>query len=171
MIYAVTLLLGSKERFALELGEWRGGLRRVDAWAAGQWVTCDDNMAYVPQLRWSVQHDRARLDSITDSPRPFPGMSPAAVHRQLLANDNGLRDQWSFLEWGPTTDNVLAHLFCDGNHLVLTVEFWREEHLRLHPEHAKSVFMAEIEAGELTDILENVVAALGRNSTSPKESS
>ena len=46
---------------------------------------------------------------------------------------------------GPTTDNVLAHLFREGNHLVITVEFCREEHLRRHPEHLGAIFLAEIE--------------------------
>ena len=78
-ICRVTLLLGTKERFALELGEQREGLRRVDTWAAGQWLTCDDDMAYVPQLLLSVQHDCERLDLIEVSPPLFPGLSPAAV--------------------------------------------------------------------------------------------
>lgn len=163
------MLLGSKERFALELGEWSGGLRRVDAWAAGQWLTCDDNMAYVSQLRWSVQHDHARLHSITYSPPPFPGLSPVAVHRQFLADDNGLREHWRFLQWGPTTDNVTAHLFPDGGHLALTLGFWREEHLRLHPEHVGTVFVAEIEAEELTGILHDAAAGLGGEPTSLTE--
>jgi hypothetical protein len=163
----VTLLLGSKGRFALELGEQREGLHRVDAWAAGQWLTCDDNMAYVPQLRVSVQHDLARLDSIKDSPSPFPGLPPAAVHRQLYAVNDGSRERWWFLQWGPTTDNVLAFLFRDGDHLMITVEFWREEHLRRHPEHMGTVFVAEIEAEELAAILQDAVAALGRDPASP----
>jgi hypothetical protein len=166
----VTLLLGTKERFALEVGEWCGGLRRVDVWAAGQWLTCDDNMAYAPQLRVSVQHDRARLDSIKNSPSPFPGLPPAAVHRQLLADSDGLREQWWFLQWGPTTDDVLAHLFRDGDHLVITVEFCREEHLRRHPEHIGAVFVAEIEAEELAGILQDAAAALGRDPIPPQES-
>lgn len=156
----MTLLWGSKERFALELGEWSGGLRRVDAWAAGQWLTCDDNMAYIPQLRQSVHHDHARLHSITDSPPPFPGLPPAAVHRQFLANDDEMPEQYWFLHWGPTTDNVIAYLFPSGDHLALTAGFWREEHLRRHPEHVGAVFAAEIEAEELAGILCDAAAGL-----------
>jgi hypothetical protein len=150
------------ERFALELGERHEGLRRVDAWVAGQWLTCDDNMAYVPQLQQSVRHDCARLDSIEDSPYPFLGLSPAEVHRRLLADEGELRERWQFLEWGPTTDNVLAHLLPHGNHLVMTVGFCREEHLRRHPEHVGAVFVAEIETEKLADILQGAVAALDR---------
>jgi hypothetical protein len=149
------------------VGEWREGLRRVDIWAAGQWLTCDDNMAYVPQLRSSLQHDRARLDSINASPSPFPGLPPAAVHRQLLADEDGLRERWRFLHWGPTTDNVLGHLFRDGDHLVITVEICRQEHFRRHPEHIGAVFVAEIEAEELGGILQNAAAALTRDPNPP----
>ena len=158
-ICGVTLLMGRKERFALEAGEWDGGLRRVDIWVAGQWLTCDDNMAYVPQFRLSVQRDLARLDSV--APAPFPGLPPAAIHQQLLTDDDGLGEQWWFLHWGPTTDNVLAYLFRDGDRLVITMEFWREEHLRRHLEHRGAVFVAEIEAEELADILQNAVGVLG----------
>jgi hypothetical protein len=113
----MTLLLGDKGRFAAEVSERYGGqLRRVDLWATGQWVTCDDNMAYIPQLRLSVQADRRRLGSLGGSLPPFPGLHPAAVHQQLLTDDDGLRGQWWFLRWGPTTDNVLTHLFRDGDH-------------------------------------------------------
>jgi hypothetical protein len=165
-ICRVTLLLGSKERFALELGEQREGLRRVDTWAAGQWLTCDDNMAYVPQIQRSIQRDYERLDSIEDSSHLFPGLSSTAVHRRLLADEGELRERWQFLTWGPTTDNVLAHLLCYGNQLVMTVGFWREEHLRRHPEHIGAVFVAEIEPQELAGILQGAVAALDRGRAS-----
>ena len=91
----------------------------------------------------------------------FPGLSPSAVHRQLLADDDGLREQWCFLEWGPTTDNVLAHVFRESGHLVITVEFWRDEHLQRCPEHTGVVFTSEITAEELASILQNAAAVLG----------
>jgi hypothetical protein len=158
----VTLLLGSRERFALELGEQREGLRRVDIWAAGQWLTCDDNMAYGPQLQRSIQHDSERLDSIEEQPPLLSVLSPAAVHRRLLADKGELRERSHFLEWGPTTDNVLAHLLRYGGHLIMTVGFWRDEHLRRHPEHVGAVFVAELEAEELAGILQGAVTALSR---------
>jgi hypothetical protein len=57
---------------------------------------------------------------------------------------------------------VLAHLFPHGGHPVMTASFWREEHLRRHPEHVGAVFVAEIEADELAGILQRAVAALDR---------
>lgn len=70
------------------------------------------------------------------------------------------------LTWGPTTDNVLAHLLHYGNHLVMTGGFWREEHLRRHPEHVEAVFVAEIEPEELAGILQGAIAALNRGPAS-----
>lgn len=82
----MTLLLGSKERCALEIGERAEGLRRVDAWMAGQWLTCDDNLAYVPSFGgassatgsgWSQPKSR-RLPSPGCPLRQFTGSySPA----------------------------------------------------------------------------------------------
>jgi hypothetical protein len=51
----VTVFFGDKRRFAVEVGDWDGpALRRVDLWAAGQWLTCDDNMAFVRQFGRAV---------------------------------------------------------------------------------------------------------------------
>jgi hypothetical protein len=163
----VTVPLGDKSRFAVEIGNWHGGLRRVDLWAAGQWLTCDDNWAYVKQLRHSVQADCAWLTSGGGSPTPFPRLSSAATHRRLLADDEGLREQWWFLHWGPTTDNVSAHLFRDGDHLTITLQFWREEHLHLHPEHVGAVFVVEIETEEFVEILRDTITILEQEPTPP----
>jgi len=62
--------------------------------------------------------------------------------------------------WGPTTDNVTSFLFRHNGGLVLTAEFWRQSHLRAHPEHAGVVFTADIPTDELIGILEGLVAAL-----------
>jgi hypothetical protein len=169
MLCGVTLTLGIRDRLAVEPGEWSGGLRRVDVWAADQRLTCDDNMTYVPQMRQSLLHDRARLGALASTLPPFPGLPPAAVHRQLLADGSGLRENWSFLKWGPTTDNVLAHLVPGGDALMLTVEFWRPQHLQRHPGHAGKVFTAEINMDEQARILDDAITALGDSLTSPAE--
>jgi hypothetical protein len=59
----VTVTLGDKYRFAAEVGEGDHTLRRVDLWAAGQWLTCDDNMAFVEQFRRAVLDTAAWLRS------------------------------------------------------------------------------------------------------------
>ncbi|MGW7611237.1 hypothetical protein ACWGKW_29025 [Streptomyces sp. NPDC054766] len=55
---------------------------------------------------------------------------------------------------------MTAHLFRDAGRLVLTLQFWREEHLIKNPEHAGEVFVVEIPTVEFVGILENLVAVL-----------
>lgn len=161
-------VLGDRSRFAAEIGG-SGPLRRVDLWAAGKWLTCDDNMAYVPQFRHSVLGDAAWLRSGGGFPLPFAGVPAAATHRHLdrCAGDDGseadhrLRDRYRSLHWGPTTDNLIAYLFRDEDRLVITLRFWREEHLSSHPDDIGAVFVAELLVDEFVGILEDIAAALG----------
>lgn len=165
----VATLLGDKHRFAVEVGAEDHGLRRVDLWAAGQWLTCDDNMVFVGQFRRAVVDTAAWLHSGGGAPLPFPGLSPQAVHRRLLRDagacdeseaDYELRSRFRALEWGPATDNVTVLLFREGGHLVLTLQFWRQEYLLAHPEHAGRVFAAEIPIVEFAGILDGLLKAL-----------
>ncbi|WP_377267558.1 hypothetical protein [Peterkaempfera sp. SMS 1(5)a] len=165
----MTVLLGDKNRFAAEVGEWEHSLRRVDLWAAGQWLTCDDNMAFVGQFRSDVVDTVAWLRSGAGSALPFDGLSPEATHRRLTeragAEDETeeeyrFRSQFRVLSWGPTTDNVSAHLFRDADRLVLTLQFPREEHLARHPEHAGKVFVTQVPTEEFVGILEDLAAVL-----------
>ncbi|MEV7558630.1 hypothetical protein [Streptomyces sp. NPDC089795] len=170
----MNVVLGDKSRFAAEIGE-SGPLRRVDLWAAGKWLTCDDNMAYVPQFRRDVLNAVAWLRSGEGAPLPYAGLSAEATHRRFgrhAGNDDGseadsrLSGRFRSLLWGPTTDNVTAYLFREEDHLVITLEFWREEHLAGHPEDAGAVFVAEIPVEEFVGILEGIAAELdaGRRS-------
>ncbi|WP_406503228.1 hypothetical protein [Streptomyces sp. NBC_01602] len=164
----MNVILGDKRRFAAEVGE-QGQLRRVDLWAAGKWLTCDDNMAYVPQFRRDVLDTAAWLQSGEGFSMPFAGLSAEATHRRLMhrageddetAADHGLRSQFQALLWGPTTDNVTAHLFREEGRLLITLEFWRQEHLINHSEDAGAVFVVQIPTEEFVGILEGVVAVL-----------
>ena len=155
-------LFGDKQRFAAEVGEFSDGstqLRRVDLWAAGRWWTCDDNTAFVPQFCLSVQDSVNWLRSGSDLTQPFPEVNAAEAHRRLLAVDDGSREQFWFPLWGPTTDNVTAHVFRAGNLLVIPFEFWRPRHPR--PEELGQVFVTELPESELLGVLEQMLAALG----------
>ncbi|MFK0011369.1 hypothetical protein [Streptomyces sp. NPDC091027] len=175
----MNVMLGNQSRFGAEVGAEVGApgpLRRVDLWAAGRWLTCDDNMAYVPQFRRDVLAAAAGLRSGGGSPLPFPGLSPEATHRRLVrsteegdASESGyeLRSRFRFLLWGPTTDNVLAHLFRDEDRLLLTLSFWREDHLLGHPADAGAVFTAETGTEEFTGTLEALATALATDRRLP----
>ncbi|MEU4266580.1 hypothetical protein [Streptomyces sp. NPDC026092] len=144
----------------------------MDLWVAGEWLTCDDNMAFAPQFRHAVLDTIAQLRSPAGFPPPFAGLSPIAAHRRLMLDaghdqeteaDYELRSRHRVLDWGPTTDNATTHLFRDGDRLMITLQFRRAEHLLRHPEHADKVFLAEIAAPEFVSILEDLVAALDRS--------
>jgi hypothetical protein len=133
----VTALLGDKQRFAVEVGELveagkprAGGdqLRRVDLWAAGRWLTCDDSRAFVPELCIDVRDTLDLLRSGRDLSPPYAGVSLIETHRRLLEVDDGSREQFWFPMWGPITDNVSGHLFRNGELLSITLEYWRETH-------------------------------------------
>ncbi|WP_407917142.1 hypothetical protein [Kitasatospora sp. NE20-6] len=165
----MTVVLGDKHTFAVEVGAWDHSLCRVDLWAAGKWLTCDDNMAFVGQFRRAVLDTADRLRSDGGLALPFDGSSPEATHRRLTLRagtddeteaDYELRSRFRALAWGPTTDNVTAYLFGDGDRSVLTLQFWRKEHLTEHPEDAGEVFVAEIPTAELVGILDDLVAVL-----------
>lgn len=164
----MTALLGDKQRFAVEVGEiaeagksWGGGdqLRRVDLWAAGRWLTCDDNTAFVPELCMDVRDTLNWLRSGSDLSPPHAGVSLVETHRRLLDVDDGTREQFWFPLWGPITDNVSGHVFRDGELLSITLEFWRETHQPLA--ERGEVFVTHIPEAELVGILEQMAVALG----------
>lgn len=160
-------LLGDKFRFAAEVGK-SGPLCRVDLWAVGRWLTCDDNVAYAPQFRRDVLDSAAWLRSGEGSRLPFADMSAEATHRLFVQSagddepeaDYTLRSRYRALLWGPTTDNVSAYLFREGDRLVITLEFWREEHLLNHPEDVGAVFVVEVPVEEFAGILDSIASAL-----------
>ncbi len=155
-------LFGDKQRFAAEVGElWHGSdqMRRVDLWAAGRWLTCDDNTVFIPQFCMSVWDTLSWLRSECDLSLPYPNLSPVESHRQLLAVDDGSREQFWFPLWGPTTDNVSGHVFRKGERLTITLEFWRETH---QPAHERGqVFVAELPESEFVRVLEQMLSGLG----------
>lgn len=167
----MAVVFGDRARLGVEVGDWAGpALRRVDVWAAGQWLTCDDNMAFVPQFRRSVAETAAWLRAGHGAAVPYADLSAAAAHRRLIAGtgreeeDDALRSRFRvFGDWGPTTDDVEAFLFRHGERLEITWQFWREEHLLRHPAHVGMVFAVEIGAAELAGLLEDLVAVLDRD--------
>ena len=152
---------GDPNRFAVEVGEfWRGDpqFRRVDLWAADRWLTCDDNIAFVPQFCGSVRGTLSWLRSWCDLSLPYAGLSAAETHSRLLSVDDGSREQFWFPLWGPTTDNQTGHIFRVGDRLVLTFEFWRESHPV--PEERGAVFVVELPEAEFVGILKEMLALL-----------
>lgn len=155
------LTRGDRERLAVEIGDFdeaQPSLRRVDLWAGGRWLTCDDNTAYVPQFCASARGTLELLRAGRDLSLPFPGLSLEENHRRLLRLDDGSRERFAFPQYGPTTDNVLGHLFRVGAQLVITLELWHDGHPMVKP--AGAVIVVTLAEAELVGVLEWMVAVL-----------
>jgi hypothetical protein len=154
---------GVRERFAVEVGavvsgDPTTGLREVNLWAAGQELCCDDNAAFVPQFCLSVEATITWLLSESDRSLPYPELSPEENHRRLWAAEYGDRSQYTFMDWGPTTDNMFALLFRRGPDAILTVEFCRPTHVR--PDELGQVFVSELPEREVLRVLHQAVCIL-----------
>jgi hypothetical protein len=90
----------------------------------------------------------------------IPGRHPPSAGHRQLARRRGRHGPAALPLPRPGSDNVTSFLFPSGEHLAITAQFWREDHLAAHPEHARMVFTAEITADELIGVLAGLVAAL-----------
>lgn len=151
---------GVRERFAITIGDFVGegdSHRTVDVWAAGCWLTCDDNTAYVPHFAGLLQRAVGMLLHDASSYRPvgrlYPDLSPADNYRKLCddANDDGLAHHFRFMDWGPTADNVSSLIFLEGEMAYLPFEFTRPDHHK--PSERGQVFVAELPWRELAEVL------------------
>jgi hypothetical protein len=160
-------LFGEKTRFAAEVGEFSQGtseLRRVDLWAAGKWWTCVDNTAYLPQFCADVQDTLDWIRSGRDLTQPFPELSAIDAHRRLLNLDDGSRERFSFPIWGPTTDNIVAHIFRIEDRSIIPFEFWWTNHPK--PEELGIAFAAELPEVEFVDVLQQLLDVLREDAAS-----
>jgi hypothetical protein len=94
--------------------------------------------------------------------RPYPDLSPADNHRRLCAEakagDNGAYLRYRFLDCGPTTDNVSAHLFLADGIASIPFSFSRTEHH--DPSEFGQVFVAELPERDLVRVLHKTAWAL-----------
>jgi hypothetical protein len=140
--------------------------RTIDVYAAGHWLTCDDNSVYVPTFTGCLEQEVARLLGAARSghqPRPYPSLSIADNFSRLQAavsapdSDEGACQIYSnagFMHWGETADNVNALLFLEGDTAYIPFAFWRPDHH--DPSELGQVFVAELPIWELTSILHQV---------------
>jgi hypothetical protein len=162
---------GDRSRFCIEVGPAVADrppaeLRRVDVWAADRWLTCDDNLAFLPSFTASVAGTLGWLLTYSDAfslRRPHPELSVADNHRRLLvyaeAGDNRDHLTYRFMcNWGPTADNVMAHVFLEGRRAYLPFSFWREHHH--DPSELGQVFVVELPEREVLWVLHKAAWAL-----------
>jgi hypothetical protein len=152
----MTRQFGDRATFSVEIGEIASpGLRVVDLWAADTWLTSDDNAAYVPSFAFSMRRDAERVRRGDIPPGPFPGRTPEEVYRLLKADQTEFREQFWFLRWGETVDNVSAFAYLDGD-LVIVFEFWRTT--QFVAQDQAELFVARIPPDEFATIVEEAAA-------------
>ncbi len=159
-------MYGQLARFAITVGgilSDNGGSRRVDVWAADRWLTCDDNIVYVPHFAGCLQ--RALRGLLSDPGcrrgRPYPGLSVEDNYCRLrvdAANDNAEYLAYRFMDWGPTADNVGMLLFRVNGTAHVPFSFWRPDHH--DPSELGRVFVAELPEWELAQVLSDAAWAL-----------
>ncbi len=132
-------------------------LRALDLWAAGKWLTCDDNMAHVPSLTWYMRKDADRVRRRHVRPCPVPGRSPEEVFRLLQADRAEFREKFWFMRWSETVDNVSTYAYLDGD-LVIAFGFWRPTHP--FPEDLGEVFVARVSPDEFVTLVEEAADLL-----------
>jgi hypothetical protein len=124
-------LFGDRSTFAIEIGPndpTSPSMRTVDVWIDGRSMCCYDNTAYVPQIQQSIRLEVARVRAGCISPLSNIASDSIQAHKELRSDQTNLPEEFQFMHWGPTTDNLISFLFKRENHLIITSEFWRSTH-------------------------------------------
>jgi hypothetical protein len=159
----MTRRFGDRSTFAVEVGEIESpALRIVDLWAAGKWLTTDDDVAYVPSFSWYMRLDAERVRRRDVGHCPLPGRAPEEIFRLLHADETDFREQYWFMRWSETLDNLSAYAYLD-NDLVIVFQFWRASHP--FPEDLGKIFVAKIPSDEFVAIVEEAADLLDAGSS------
>ncbi|WP_369937746.1 hypothetical protein [Plantactinospora sp. BB1] len=159
----MTRRFGDRATFAVEVGEMKSpALRVVNLWAADKWLTTDDDVTYVPSISWYMRLDAQRVRQRDIRPCPFPGLAPEEILRLLHGDETDFREQFWFMRWGQSVDNVSAYAYLDDD-LVIIFRFWRARHP--FPEDLGKVFVARIPPDEFAAIVEEAANLLDAGSS------
>lgn len=149
---------GDRATFAVEVGEIQPpSLRVVDLWMAGKRLTTDDNSVFVPSFAHAMRASAARVNRRDVKPCPSPGRAPEDIFRMLDADETGFREQFWFIQWGETVDNVSTYAYLEDD-LVIVFAFWRASHP--FPEDLGKVFVARIPPDEFAVTVEEAADLL-----------
>ena len=111
---------GDRATFAVEVGQREpSDLRIVDLWAVGTLLTTDDNTAYVPFFSPFLRSSGAQVRRREVKPCPFPERSPEQNFHRLHADQNEFREQYWFMHWGETLDNLSSYGFLNEDLVIV----------------------------------------------------
>jgi hypothetical protein len=93
-------------------------------------------------------------------PCPFPQRTPQETFRLLQADQTEFREQFWFMIWGETVDNVSRYAWLDED-LVIAFAFGRATHP--NPQDLGRIFVARIPPDEFATTLEAAADLLDTN--------
>jgi hypothetical protein len=105
---------GDRATFAIEIGGFDGGLRIVDLWAGGKWLSVSDNVSYVPSLCNLMRSSADRVSRGEVLGSPVPGCTPEQVFWLLCQDSEELAESHWFMHWGDGTDNLRIYALTAG---------------------------------------------------------
>lgn len=154
-------IVGSKDAVGFVFEEHSPEGIAVEIWAGGQCLTPCDTFPYLPAFLPSLQASEAQLRR----PSPFLGYEGALSGHSipdafaLLASDGvpELHRALRWLNWGPTTDDVLCFLVPLAGKLHLTWKLQGQPCPRSMP----------VEPADLADLIAHVRTTLGDLSVRP----
>ena len=178
MFNVFMITIGDKNKFAFEIAEQPLGnpttdreifnqLRQVDIYIAGRSVCCDDNHVYVSQFVNSLWHTaeylKQKLDYYVEEDFFFGKSIEEAYKLIQQLRDLELKiisKHWvdNFLDWGPTTDNIICLLFPLHGKLYMIFEFCRDTHKPT--KEIGKVFAVEIFPYEIITVCESAIGVL-----------
>ncbi|MEU8210334.1 hypothetical protein AB0B85_14175 [Micromonospora sp. NPDC049044] len=154
----MTRRLGDRATFAVEIGGAEPQqLRVVDLWAAGKRLTTEDNYAFLPSFIRAMRSSAGQVRRRDVKPCPFPGRTPEEIFRLLQEDDTEFREQFWFMQWGETIDNVSKYAYLDDD-LVIVFAFWRPNHP--FPDDLGKAFVARIPPEEFVATAEDAADLL-----------
>lgn len=167
------MIIGNKSTFAFDIGQKRleTEIRTVDIVIDNQYVCCDDNTVFLPQFTASMERDIERIvqNDWHKYHKYFEGKSISEIHEFILrtrtegSKEYGIEDDsiyplYSFLNWGPTTDNLCCFIIPWNDRHYLTYQFWRPEHY--NKSEIGTVQNVQIELNEIEKTLEKAISEL-----------
>ncbi|TYB37841.1 hypothetical protein FXF50_13030 [Micromonospora sp. AP08] len=158
----MTRCFGDRAAFAIEVGEIQPpSFRVVDLWVAGKRLTTDDNSVFVPFFASALRSSAAQVRRRDIKPCPFPGHTPEEIFRLLQGDDTEFREQFWFMQWGETVDNLSRYAYLEDD-LVIVFAFWRAGHPV--PGDLGKVFTARIPPDEFASVVEEAADLLDARS-------
>jgi len=143
---------GDRATFAVEVGPLEpSDLRIVDLWAADTLLTTEDNTAFVPSFSRFLRSSAVQVRRGEVKPCPFPEHPPEQSFHLLHPDQTGFREQYWFMRWGETVDNVSSYAYLNDD-LVIVFTFWRTPQPFLA--NLGKVFVARIPPQEFVDTLD-----------------